>query len=183
MYDTVGRNAPRGLPRDAPTWIEADRNAGNLEGGTETYLAAAADPRIAVAARDRCAGLRALEHDAWQSRAETFRGGGRRCARRRLGAGGCRTVATFYARVAPGIFGGFDAPAMLPLIAPRALLIITMTLIRARRLPVCRSAWQPWVVLRGVGGWIDSTLPPTRHKPCSRPPPSWSRSSSCSGSS
>jgi hypothetical protein len=33
-------------------------------------------------------------------------------------------VRRFYARVAPGIDGDFDAPAMLPLIAPRPLLVI-----------------------------------------------------------
>jgi pimeloyl-ACP methyl ester carboxylesterase len=31
---------------------------------------------------------------------------------------------TFYDRVAPGLYGEFDGPAMLPLIAPRPLLII-----------------------------------------------------------
>ena len=30
----------------------------------------------------------------------------------------------FYDRVAPGIYSEFDAPAMLPLIAPRPLLVI-----------------------------------------------------------
>ena len=31
----------------------------------------------------------------------------------------------FYDRVAPGIYGDFDGPAMLPLIAPRPLLVVT----------------------------------------------------------
>ena len=31
---------------------------------------------------------------------------------------------TFYEKVAPGIFSRFDGPAMLPLIAPRPLLVI-----------------------------------------------------------
>ena len=31
---------------------------------------------------------------------------------------------TFYEKVAPGLFGQFDGPAMLPLIAPRPLLVI-----------------------------------------------------------
>jgi hypothetical protein len=33
-------------------------------------------------------------------------------------------VRQFYDRVAPGIYGEFDAPAMLPLVAPRAMLVI-----------------------------------------------------------
>ena len=33
-------------------------------------------------------------------------------------------VRKFYDRVVPGIYGQFDGPAMLPLIAPRPLLVI-----------------------------------------------------------
>jgi hypothetical protein len=33
-------------------------------------------------------------------------------------------VRAFYDRIAPGIYGQFDGPAMLPLIAPRPLLAI-----------------------------------------------------------
>jgi len=33
-------------------------------------------------------------------------------------------VRTFYDRVVPGIYGEFDGPMMLPLIAPRPLLVI-----------------------------------------------------------
>src|SRR5262249_57124388 len=34
-------------------------------------------------------------------------------------------VRKFYDRVAPGIYGEFDGPALLPLIAPRPLLVVT----------------------------------------------------------
>jgi hypothetical protein len=33
-------------------------------------------------------------------------------------------VKTFYDRIVPGIYGEFDGPVMLPLIAPRPLLVI-----------------------------------------------------------
>jgi dienelactone hydrolase len=101
---------------------------GISKGGTETYLTAAADPRIAVAVP--VIGVQsfrwALDHDAWQSRAETFQDAIDAIAH---DAGATHadsgTVARFYARVAPGIDGDFDAPNMLPLIAPRPLLIIS----------------------------------------------------------
>jgi dienelactone hydrolase len=100
---------------------------GLSKGGTETYLTAAVDPRVAAAVP--VIGVQsfrwALEHDAWQSRAETFQaavdGAARDAGQERVDAS---TVRRFYARVAPGIDGQFDGPAMLPLIAPRPLLVI-----------------------------------------------------------
>lgn len=100
---------------------------GISKGGMETYLAAAIDPRIAAAVP--VIGVQsfrwALEHDAWQSRVETFQAAIDGAA---ADAGVARVdapfVRRFYDRVVPGIYSDFDAPAMLPLIAPRPLLVI-----------------------------------------------------------
>lgn len=100
---------------------------GISKGGIETYLAAAADRRIAVAVP--CIGVQsfgwALEHDAWQSRVGTIRAAFDGAAKdANVEKPGADFVRKFYARVAPGIDGRFDGPAMLPLIAPRPLLVI-----------------------------------------------------------
>jgi dienelactone hydrolase len=100
--------------------------AGISKGGMETYLAAAADPRIAVAVP--LIGVQsfrwALDHGAWDSRAWTLREAvvaAAADAKSRVDAGFMRK---FYDRVAPGLRIDFDGPAMLPLIAPRPLLVI-----------------------------------------------------------
>jgi dienelactone hydrolase len=100
---------------------------GISKGGMETYLAAAADPRIAAAVP--VIGVQsfrwALDHDAWQSRVGTFQSAIDRAASEAgLKVVDAAFVRRFYDRVVPGIYGEFDAPAMLPLIAPRPLLII-----------------------------------------------------------
>jgi dienelactone hydrolase len=100
---------------------------GFSKGGMETYLAAAADPRIAVAVP--CIGVQsfrwALDNDSWQSRVGTFQKAVDGAA---ADAGATKVdaafVRAFYDRVAPGIYSTFDGPAMLPLIAPRPLLSI-----------------------------------------------------------
>lgn len=100
---------------------------GISKGGTETYLAAAVDPRIAVAVP--VIGVQsfrwALDHDAWQARVATFRsaieGAASDAGFKQVDAA---LVRRFYDRVVPGIYGEFDGPAMLPLIAPRPLLVI-----------------------------------------------------------
>lgn len=100
---------------------------GISKGGMETYLAAAADPRIAVAVP--VIGVQsfrwALDHDAWQSRAGTFQAAlDAAAADGGVNAVDAALVRKFYDRVVPGIYGEFDAPAVLPLIAPRPLLAI-----------------------------------------------------------
>lgn len=100
---------------------------GISKGGIETYLAAAMDERIAVAVP--CLGVQsfhwALENNAWQTRVGTISTAFEAAAR---GAGVVPPDAAFarrfYDQVVPGIYGEFDGPAMLPLIAPRPLLVI-----------------------------------------------------------
>lgn len=100
---------------------------GFSKGGMETYLAAAVEPRIAVAVP--CIGVQsfrwALEHDAWKSRMETIQPAVNAAAQEAgLELPDAEIVRKFYDRVVPGIYGPFDGPAMLPLIAPRPLLVI-----------------------------------------------------------
>lgn len=100
---------------------------GISKGGIETYLAAAVDQRIAVAAP--IIGVQsfrwALDNDRWQGRTRTIQNAFDAAA----AAAGVTNVTgefakRFYDRVVPGIYGEFDGPAMLPLIAPRPLLVI-----------------------------------------------------------
>lgn len=100
---------------------------GFSKGGIETYLAAAVDPRIAVAVP--CIGVQsfrwALDHDSWRSRIETIQTAfDAAAAEAHQTHPDAAFVHAFYQRVAPGIDGEFDGPAMLPLIAPRPLLSI-----------------------------------------------------------
>jgi dienelactone hydrolase len=100
---------------------------GFSKGGVETYLAAASDPRIAVAVP--CIGMQSfrweLEHNDWQTRVSTFQPAFDAAAKE----AGARPmsvafVRAFYDRVVPGIYGRFDGPEMIRLIAPRPLLLI-----------------------------------------------------------
>lgn len=100
---------------------------GISKGGVETYLAAAADPRIAASVP--CIGVQsfhwALAHDDWQGRIGTIQPAFDAIAR---DAGVAKPdsafVRKFYNRVAPGIDSEFDGPQMLRLVAPRPLLVI-----------------------------------------------------------
>ncbi|MEI6861020.1 MAG: acetylxylan esterase, partial [Verrucomicrobiota bacterium] len=100
---------------------------GVSKGGIETYLAAAVDPRIAVAVP--CISIEsfrwALDHDVWQERTGTI-ADAFGAAAKEAGLAKPDAVFTrkFYDKVAPGIYGEFDGPAMTPLIAPRPLLAI-----------------------------------------------------------
>ena len=100
---------------------------GISKGGIETYLTAAVDPRIAAAAP--FIGVEsfrwALDHNDWKGRTGTIQKTFDAIVKE-SGATNLDTamVQKFYDRVTPGIYGEFDGPAMVPLIAPRALFII-----------------------------------------------------------
>jgi dienelactone hydrolase len=100
---------------------------GISKGGIETYLAAAMDTRIAAAVP--CIGVQsfrwALENNSWQSRISTIQNAFDTAAKEAgVTAPDAAFVRKFYDRVVPGIYGEFDGPVMLPLIAPRPLLTI-----------------------------------------------------------
>jgi dienelactone hydrolase len=100
---------------------------GISKGGIETYLAAAVDPRIAASVP--CIGVEsfrwALDNNDWRGRVGTIQKTFDAIIKE-TGATNIDTalVRKFYDRVVPGIYGEFDGPAMVPLIAPRALFII-----------------------------------------------------------
>jgi dienelactone hydrolase len=100
---------------------------GISKGGIETYLAAAADKRFAVVVP--CIGVQsfrwALDNEQWQGRIKTIQNAFDTVA----SEAGVTNVTSefvkkFYDHVVPGIYDEFDGPAMLPLIAPRPLLVV-----------------------------------------------------------
>jgi dienelactone hydrolase len=100
---------------------------GISKGGIETYLTAAADPRVAVAVP--YIGVQsfrwALDNGQWPARIATIQDGfDAAAAFAGQPARSVDFVREFYARVVPGIDGQFDGPAMLAAIAPRPLLVI-----------------------------------------------------------
>jgi dienelactone hydrolase len=100
---------------------------GISKGGIETYLTAAADPRVAVAVP--CIAVEsfrwAVENNSWQSRIGTVQAAFDAAAKDSgLASPGADFVHTFYTRVAPGLDRAFDGPAMVSLIAPRPLFAI-----------------------------------------------------------
>jgi len=100
---------------------------GVSKGGTEAYLAAAVDPRLAaVVPIIGVQGFRwALDNDQWQARVSTFSPPIDRAARDEgVAKVDAAFVRRFYDRVSPGIYGDFDAGSMLALIAPRPVLVI-----------------------------------------------------------
>jgi len=100
---------------------------GVSKGGVETYLTAAVDERIAVAVP--FIGVQsfqwALAHDDWQGRIGTIQEAFNTIVK---SEGVTRAdsifVQKFYDRITPGIYGEFDGPQMVSLIAPRPLLIV-----------------------------------------------------------
>lgn len=100
--------------------------SGVSKGGIETYLAAAADPRIAAAVP--YIGVQsfkwALENGQWRARIATIQSAFDASVAHAGKKSDADFVREFYARVAPGIDGQFDGPEMLKLIAPRPLLVI-----------------------------------------------------------
>ena len=99
---------------------------GISRGGTEAYLAAAVDPRIAAAVPIiGVQGFRwALDNDRWQPRVGTFLPAVEGAARHDRVPVDAAFVRRFYDRVVPGIYGDYDAGSMLALIAPRPVLVI-----------------------------------------------------------
>lgn len=100
---------------------------GISKGGIETYLAAAADQRIAVAVP--CIGMQsfswALANNDWQGRIATIQGAFNSIANENgVTKPDAAFVKKFYDRVVPGIDGEFDGPQMIKLVAPRPLLVI-----------------------------------------------------------
>jgi dienelactone hydrolase len=100
---------------------------GISKGGTEAYLAAAVDPRIAVAVPIiGVQGFRwAIDHNRWQPRISMFSPPVETAARDEgVKEVDAAFVRRFYDRVVPGIYGDYDAGSMLALIAPRPVLVI-----------------------------------------------------------
>lgn len=100
---------------------------GFSKGGIEAYLAAAIDPRIACVVP--CIGVQgfnwALQNNQWKARIATIQTAFDAIAHSEgVQNPGADFVRRFYARIVPGIDGEFDGPGMLPLIAPRPLLVI-----------------------------------------------------------
>jgi len=125
LYDTVWdvmRTIDYLVTRDD---VAADKIGltGISKGGMETYLAAAVDTRVAAAAP--IVGVQSfkwgLENDAFQARALSLGGAV-------PNPNDAASVREFYDRVAPGLVDLYDCPDMLPLIAPRPLIVLSGTL-------------------------------------------------------
>jgi dienelactone hydrolase len=100
---------------------------GVSKGGIETYLTAAADPRVSVAVP--CIGLEsfkwAVENNDWMARVGTIPDAFAAAAKEQgVAPPDSAFVHLFYARVAPGLDGEFDGPEMVKIIAPRPLMAI-----------------------------------------------------------
>ena len=100
---------------------------GFSKGGMETYLAAAVDSRIAAAVP--CIAVQSfrwdLDNDRWHHRIGTVLGAYESAAKSSGADPANPSFAQhFFDVVVPGIDGEFDCPAMLPLIAPRPLLVV-----------------------------------------------------------
>ena len=137
---------------------------GISKGGMETYLAAAAEPRLAAAVS--ALGVQSfaygLEHDAWRSRVETFQSAFDAAAQHAAVAEpDAAFVRHFYDRVVPGIYSDFDGPAMLPCIAPRPLLVINGELdARTPGLHLCQAAAEAEYARLGASGALSIHVQP-----------------------
>jgi cephalosporin-C deacetylase-like acetyl esterase len=100
---------------------------GISKGGIETYLTAAVDTRIAAAVP--LIGVQsfkwALDNGQWKARIATIQSAFDAAAKEANRSNAdVAFVREFYDRVVPSIYEQFDGPSMLPLIAPRPLLVI-----------------------------------------------------------
>lgn len=101
--------------------------AGISKGGIETYLTAAMDKRITVAVP--FIGVQsfhwALANNDWQGRIATIQNAFDTIAKEEnVPVPDSAFVRKFYDRITPGIYSEFDGPKIIPLIAPRPLLIV-----------------------------------------------------------
>lgn len=103
---------------------------GFSKGGMEVQILAAVDTRITVAAPiiGVCNFAWAIENDQWQARADALVGAPINAARDANLPLNDNFMRDFYERVSPGLLTKFDGPNMLPLIAPRPLIILNGTL-------------------------------------------------------
>src|SRR6185295_4451804 len=100
---------------------------GFSKGGIETYFIAAADPRVSVAVP--CIGVQSfnwgVENDGWHGRVNTvknaFEGAAKAAGVEKPDAAFAKT---FFDKVLPGVCDKFDGPEIVPLIAPRPLMMI-----------------------------------------------------------
>lgn len=100
---------------------------GNSKGGTEAYLAAAADERIAAVVPligVQGYGWSLRRPSAWEARAWSIRESVEAAAADSGVAVNANFMRRFYNRLTPGLVDRFDAPAILPLIATRPMMII-----------------------------------------------------------
>ena len=99
---------------------------GISKGGIETYFTAAADPRIAAAVP--LIGVQsfkwALDNGQWKARIATIQNAFDTATTASNSTPDANFVRKFYDRVVPGIYGDYDGPSMLALVAPRPLLVI-----------------------------------------------------------
>lgn len=111
---------------------------GISKGGIETCFTAAVDKRIAVAVP--FIGVQsfewALENNDWQGRIGTIQPAFDTIAKENgVTNPDSAFVQKFYDHVVPGIYSEFDGPKILPLIAPRPLLVISSDLDKNNPLP------------------------------------------------
>ncbi len=100
---------------------------GFSKGGIEAYFLSAVDNRVKVSIP--CIGMQSfrweLDHNDWQVRVGTFNAAFTAAAKQEgIKNPDAAFVRKFYDRVVPGIYGPFDGPIMIQLIAPRPLLVI-----------------------------------------------------------
>ncbi len=111
---------------------------GISKGGIETIFTATADSRIAVAVP--FIGVQsfswALKNNDWQGRIGTIQPAFDTIAKENgVTKPDSAFVQKFYDRIVPGIYSEFDGPKILPLIAPRPLLVISSDLDKNNPLP------------------------------------------------
>ncbi len=102
--------------------------AGISKGGIEAWIAAATDERIKVVVPDIAVQSFAwsFAHDRWQGRVAPV-GDAARVVASDMGKPGvdAESARALFSKLLPGIFDKFDCPQMLPLIAPRPMLILS----------------------------------------------------------